>query len=109
MAAASGALAGDVADHHRPLRRRAREHVVEVAADLVELARRAVARGQRARRGSRAAASGSSRACSMWAMRVRSVYRRAFSIAVAGAAGELLGELDVGGVEPPAPTRRWRA
>ena len=63
-----GALAADVADHREPVALGRREEVVEVAADLVLLARRAVA-ARRPRRPATSGSSGGSReACSVWAI-----------------------------------------
>ena len=53
------------------------------------------------RRGTSGSAAGAGRRCSVAAIAARSVYVRAFSDRGAGAAAELLGELDVGRVERP--------
>jgi hypothetical protein len=95
------ALAGDVADHHRPLLRRAREDVVEVPADLVELARRAVAGGQHG-----AGDLGQPRRQQARLQRVGDVGALGVEARVVDrggrAPGELLGELDVDLLEQPA-------
>ena len=101
-----GALARHVADDERPLGRRALEDVVEVAADLVELAGGAIAGGHQRARDLRQALGQE--------LDLQGVGDPA-ALGVepgvvdrhAGARRELLGQLDVGLLEEPARTRRW--